>query len=470
MMLSYLIALAAAVGAPIEIQELPWRAGQSTVFVADFDLDQRGEVAVLTGNRLEVYERNRREPVYSLSIPEGTAVMDVLDANQDGTVDIIAVSGADLLRIPVTPEGEDGAAVVCFSRENQYSDYTGIPFPGVLVVMREKTPLVALPCEEALELRTLEGKLVDSYPIGMAAPRRLSLGQPFSVWANAHAQLAAPGALEFRVSSVSTYKPLLPDHSLPIRVAAPSGRLGTARQQREAATLDADRWPWFTVNTSDTRTVRALYARSDAPGGETLVRVRHVPTDSATGNNISDDTGPIRHYPGLLLRHPDVLPDFDGDGFNDLLLWKSKRIAPTVDGLARALAKGTWPIWIIAHRYAPEKKRFSEVAHAQIEVALPLGWYLNSGGSNPFRTVLLNDMDGDKQSDFGCLVDEHTLAIWRSNPEGMQSEPGFQYRFPEAILGVEFEADLEGQGRKTVVLRSKNHLYLLRPDTTFAPS
>lgn len=469
MMLAFLLTITTALGAPIEIQDLPWRSGQSTVFVADFDLDTRGEVAVLTGNRLDVFERNRRDAVFSLAMPEGTAVIDVLDANQDGTADIIAVSGADILRIPVSTDDEENETVVCFSRESQYSDYVGIPFPGVLVVMREKTPLVALPCDDALELRTLEGKLIDSYPIGMAAPRRLSLGQPFSVWANPYAQLAGPGALEFRVSSVSTYKPLLPDHSLPIRIAEPSGRLGTARQQREAATLEAERWPWFTINTNDTRMVRALYARSDAPGGETLMRVRHVPVDSPTGSNTGDDTGPLRRYPGLLLRHPEVLPDFDGDGFHDLLLWKSKRIAPTVDGLARAVAKGTWPIWIIAHRYAPEKKRFSDEPFAQIEVALPLGWYLNSGGANPFRTILLNDMDGDQQSDFGCLVDEQTLAIWRSGPEGVESEPGFRHRFPEAVLGVEFEEDLEGQGRKTIVLRSQNHLYLLRPNTTFAP-
>lgn len=469
MMLTLLLTCATALGAPITIQELPWRSGHSTVFVADFDMDGRGEVAVLTENRLDVFERSRREPSFSLSIPSGTAVMDVLDADEDGNADIIAVSGADILRIPVVSEDEDQSAIVCFSRDNQYSDYTGIPFPGVLVVMREKTPLVALPCDDALELRTLEGKLIDSYPIGMAAPRRLSLGQPFSVWANPHAQLGTPDALEFRVSSVSTYKPLLPDHSLPIRIAEPSGRLGTARQQREAATLDPERWPWFTIHTNDTRMVRALYARSDAPGGETLMRVRHVPMEGTPGVAAGDDTGPVRRYPGLLLRHPEVLPDFDGDGFHDLLLWKSKRIAPTVDGLARAVAKGTWPIWIIAHRYVPEKKRFSDEAFAQIEVELPLAWYLNSGGASPFRTVFLNDMDGDAQSDFGCLIDEQTLAIWRSQAEGLQSEPGFRHRFPEAVLGVEFEEDLEGQGRKTVVLRTRNHLYLLRPDTTFSP-
>ena len=43
-------------GALIDVQDLPWRDGETTAFVADFDRDGRGEVGVLFENRLEVFE------------------------------------------------------------------------------------------------------------------------------------------------------------------------------------------------------------------------------------------------------------------------------------------------------------------------------------------------------------------------------------------------------------------------------
>ncbi|MCF6286688.1 MAG: VCBS repeat-containing protein [Candidatus Hydrogenedentes bacterium] len=432
----------------------------SPLLVADFDLDDRGEVGVITGNQLNIYEQSHNDPVYSIALPENTAVVDVFDADLDGTADIVAVSGEKVIRIPITKDAS--VPIVCFLRKNLYSQYTGIPFPGVLVIMRQNTPLVALPCADVLELRSFKGELVDSYPIGMDAAKRLSPGQPFNVWTNQHAQLGNRDALEFRVSSAATFKPMLPNNALSLPITEASGRLGTARQQREAATAGPERWPWYPVNATEPVQIRALYARAEAPSGHTAIRIRRIPDGDGSGQ-----TGPVRHFPGLILRHPGALPDFDGDGFNDLLLWKSQRISLTADGLARAATQRTWPIQIIAHAYAPEKARYRAKPMGRIEMDIPLPWYMDSGGTGPLKTIFLHDIDGDARTDFGCLTDPQTIAIWRFQEEGFSASPDFSHRFPESLDAVVFETDLDGQGRTTIALRSQGHLYLLRPNTRF---
>jgi len=453
------IALVAAWGALLEMQPIPLPDSESAVFVADFDGDGRGEVAILSRERLDVYGRDRDQPTHSIALPEGAAVVDVFDAGGPGKTEIVVLAGDAVLRIPLSPAGAE--PVYCFSRENQYSRYRGAPFPGVLAVVRDGTPMIALPCPEALELHTFGGELVDSYPVGIDAPRRLALGQPFNAWANQHAQLGPPEALEFRLSSVAAYKPLLPDDALPLAIATPQGRLGTPRQQREATGLAPERWPWFPVSNGEGGEVRALYARTGDPGGKTAIRIRAMRAgEQADGG---ETAGPERHYPGLLLHHPENFPDFDGDGFHDLLLWKSARVTPTVDNLARAATRGTWPVHIIAHAYAPAKRRFEARPMGHITLDIPVGWYLSSGASNPLTTLFLHDFNGDGRTDFGCLAGPKTLALWLSGPGGFGDAPDFSHTFPTAITSVALEQDLEGLGRVTIALRGENELYLLRP-------
>ena len=456
-------------GGLINVQDLPWRDGETSAFVADFDMDGRGEVGVLFENRLEVFEVYRDGPTQRIALPEGTSLVDISDVDGDGTADLIAIAGDDILRIPISAAGTAGPPVRCFTRQNQYSAYSGHPIPGVLVVVRKKVPLIALPCTDALELRNLDGSLVDSYPIGLDAPRRLALGEPFNVWTNQHAQVGGDEALEFRVNSITTFKPMLPDDALPLDIADPSGRLGTTRQQREAADLGPEHWPWFQVNTSSDVQLRALYAHAGYPGDYTVIRIRRIGEARAGQGEGADNTGPVRRYPGQLVLHPEGQADFNGDGYQDLLLWKSVTLSPTVDALARAVTRGSWRVRMIAHTFAPEKSRFEARPMGTIEMTLPLGWYMASGAMNPFRAVFLHDIDGDGRTDIGCLIDDHTVAIWRATADGFEKEPEFQYPFKEAVEEVVFETDLEGEGRTTVALRSKNQLYLLRPNTNYTP-
>lgn len=455
-------ATAAILGSLLDIQTLPWRGGESTVMVADFDSDGRGEVGIITDNTLQVFGRTGSASIYTIPLPAGTSAIDVFDTNADGESDIVVVAGEDIFCIPLNaavPETPPPS----FSRENVYSHYRGKPFPAVLSVVKDDTPLMALPCEGALELRGFDGTLVASFPVGVHAPRHLALGQPFSVLTNQHAQSGAAGALEFRINSVATYKPILPDDTLPVDIAKPSGRVGTPRQQREAMTLVPDRWPWFSVGKFGEREIRALYARMGIKGEYTTIRIRHLSGETTSGAKNLEETGPPRHYPGLLLGHPTRQPDFDGDGFHDLLLWKSKRISTSADSIARATTRGTWPIRLIAHTYAPKKERFTAKSMGHVELEIPLAWHLASGSSSPLRVFFLHDLDGDGRTDLGCLPNDDSLAVWRARPNGFPGKPDFFHQFPGKVNAVLFETDLEGQGRTSIGLEGTNSLYVLRP-------
>ena len=72
-------ATAAILGSLLDIQTLPWRGGESTVMVADFDSDGRGEVGIITDNTLQVFGRTGSASIYTIPLPAGTSAIDAID-------------------------------------------------------------------------------------------------------------------------------------------------------------------------------------------------------------------------------------------------------------------------------------------------------------------------------------------------------------------------------------------------------
>lgn len=453
-----------ATGALLQLQLLPWTPDRSTCFTADTNLDGRAEVCILDGQTLHVYGRLGPDALHTVTLPPRTSAVDIADLDGDGTADLIVINGEDVLRFRM-PGGHQSESERLFSAPSQYSRADGNPFPAVLVVDRGEGPLIALPGDSALELRTPGGALVDAYPIGIDAPFHVALGKPFSYWVNQHSQTGAPGALEIRVASVTSYKPLLPDGALPIEVAgAPAQRMGSVRQQWDARAEDPETWPWFPIATEDENSLRALYRKSGASPDTTQIRVRsRVEPGSALAGE-GDVVGPPRMYPGTLILDPEIQPDFNGDDHADLVLWKSPRPALTADGLARAVARRRWPLHVTTHAFLPEKNRFSPVPQSLLKLEIPLAWFMAPPApQGPLRAVILRDFNGDKKTDLAAVIAEDTIAVWQAGEKGLIESAVFERRFDAPIDEIVFQADLEGNGSTTLALRTGNHLALLRP-------
>lgn len=450
-------------GALLDVQMLPWTPEKSACFTADVNLDGRAEICILQEQLLHIYGRRAETPLYSIALPPRTTAIDIADVDNDQVADLIALRGEDVLRYALTGGGAPEPEVL-FTQQSQFSRADGYPFPAVLIVDRGDGPLIALPTEEALEVRTLDGKLVNSYPIGINAPYHVSIGKPFSYWVNQHAQSGPAGALEFRVNRLASFKPLLPDDAFPIDVAGrPPQRLGLSRQQWEADEHRPETWPWFSVAHTATEELRGLYRQSESDPDSTMIRVRTIPSDSERGGTYGEVLGPSRLYPGSLVLHAEAFPDFNGDGFSDIMLWKAPRPGLSADGLSRALTSNHWALNITTHVYLPEKRRFSPQPQTLISIEIPIAWFMAPTPQGPLQALVLRDFNGDGRTDFGCLTAEDTFSAWQAGKSGLEAEPAFDEQFPARVDEVMFETDLDGQGTTSIALRCGSQLAVLRP-------
>ena len=455
-----LLVLYCAGGALLQLQTLSWTPDKSTCFVADATMDGIADIFVVEEYGVRVYGRWTTEPLFAFELPPNTSALDVADVDRDGTADLVAVCGDKILQYPLRKKGGEEPKTL-FTLENQFSRTAGFPFPSVLVVDRDHQPLIALPRDQALDICDLDGKVVESYPISVQTPYQMPEGRPFNFAISSIAQAGPSTALEFRISSVVSFKSVSAEDSLPVDIDT-AGRIGTSRQQWEADNLDPESWPWFPVGPGAAGNVRALYRTAGSRASATAIRIRTLP-DPDSDNPVPDRIGPARQYPGTLLVREGNAPDFDGDGFTDILLWKSQEPSFTADTLARAAARKTWPLSITSHLFLPEKQRFAPKPGSNLTVDVPLAWLLAPSRFGPLRVVILRDFDGDGKIDFGCLTAEDTLTVWRAEENGLAREPAFQHRFSASVKQVLFETDLEGEGRTSVGLRAGNHLHILRP-------
>jgi hypothetical protein len=199
-----------------------------------------------------------------------------------------------------------------------------------------------------------------------------------------------------------------------------------------------------------------LYASAEA-GKDTLIRVQHG-ADESPPRQVK--VGPERRYPGRLILPDADLPDFNGDGYVDLLLWSTPEPGTSLDALTKVVAVATWPLRITAHLFSPDKGRYEPKVAGHTFCRLPVPWFLTFESGTPLRNCVLADFDGDGRTDCAWSTTPDSFSIWLYK-DGLRAKPDFHSAFPEAISRVEFQADLDGQGRTAVGLRGSSNLYLI---------
>ena len=375
-----MIALAMAVccaGALFEVQPVTLDQPDAQCFLAQAGPGGCADLCVLSGQTLTVYPDAEAGAVYTVALLPGTSAVDIADTDGDGMGEAVTVCGERIVRYDLGPNA-DGNPEELFALATQLAEAPGGPFPHVLVVHRGETTLLALPCETTFELRTLTGQVVERHDIGAGAPRPVTYGRPFSAWVMDPPQVGPPGALELRVSRVLAFEPALPDDLLSLEIQGPMYRRGTPRQARDAAELDPEAWPWFPLRTDGTTRERVLYALSGKRQPDTVVRIRR--TVAAGARDAETQVGPKRSYPGILLDPEAEHPDFNKDGYVDLVLWKAPMPAVTVQGLSRAVTAGRWPLRITVHLFRETAKRYAPQPSGYIATDAPVSWFLAGAG------------------------------------------------------------------------------------------
>jgi hypothetical protein len=460
MMTAVLMANCLLCGALFEVEHLPAKSADALCFIGQSGEDTTADLFVLDGFHLTLYEDAETRLVRELDLMPGTSALDVADIDGDGLCELVTVCGDKIMRYDLETNGFRTPETM-FSLKTTLAGTVAHPFLHVMAVRRDNKLVIALPCENTFELHAVDGTLVESFSIGMDAPHRMTYGSPFNLASVDPPQLGGPGALDLRVSRMLAFKPDLPENILPMEVQNSLYRRGTLRQAREAADREPESWPWFPVKRDAAVRDRAYYAVTGSGSGDTLVRVQYEKPGVKAGEK-ELVMGPERRYPGAALVTEDDLPDFNKDGFVDLVLWRVPEPAPTVDALARAVSGGRWPIWITTHCYLPDNRRFSPKATGRIVFHAPLSSFLSSASGSPLQHVVLRDFDGDGVTDFACCTAPDTYAVWRTNKNGFSDRPDFEQHFPEPISRVALRVDLDGRGRTSLVLRTASAFYVLR--------
>lgn len=461
-MISTMLAAAFCLGALFDVQSIPLDHPNTRTFLAQADADSTADVFVLAGHTLIAYSSAESNAPLVVQLADNTSVFDVADIDGDRRNEVIAVCGERIVRYALAPANQVSPPQDLFSLHTQLSVAVPEPSPFVLVLQHDGKPVIALPCENTFELRSPEGTLLVSYPIGEDAMRRVSYGSPFLVSPSYPPHIGKLDALEFAVSRSMEFVPELPADLAPVEITHTARRRGTWSQTRDAIDQEEDAWPWFPLQPEGPSDRRALYAFAPPDYRTTAIRIREFKSPYAAVRNKDLHVGPERRYPGNLIALEGDLPDFNHDGWIDLLLWSAPEPGMSVDAITRAITSSAWPVRLTTHLFVPEENRFAPTPSAHFECTIPILWFLTPDLAGPLRNIVLRDFNGDGRTDLGCCVAPNRFCVWLYGENGFNAEPDFAQTFPDAITGVDFRACLDGQGRTSLGLRASRTLYVLR--------
>ncbi|MCC6154256.1 MAG: hypothetical protein IT367_10885 [Candidatus Hydrogenedentes bacterium] len=417
------------------------------VFFANADKDDATDLFVLEGNVLSVH--THRGEVRQTTFPAGVSIFDVVDLDADGVYEIVAVQGKSIIRLPIALQGEAANAVKLFDAESLYSSTLDGPVPRVLVIEHMGSPAIALPTFTAIQYRRVDGSLVSETPHdkkeSFTHGQRREFGDTSS-------------ALELGYTGFMTFETFAGDQP-PAKgslyyYAESSYR--SSLELRNAASEVPNNWPWFTVHNKQGLVTRAYCAVDESL--MTLVRTCDVQMDKNGFPETVPSPGPARRYPGALVTSPSDFPDFNGDGYKDLLLWTAPTPGISVDALLRAVVGRNWPITLAAHMYSPSKGRFEPEAESTLMFRIPVTWFLE--GPSPLRNPVFADFNGDKKTDLAMCTEENEYGIWYYTDD-FSAIPDEKYTFKENITDIELTADVAGNGKTSIVLRSDRYVYAL---------
>jgi hypothetical protein len=448
-----------ALGGLFDIGNIPLDDPQSEVFLAPGQGQSRADIFVLTGFELSAYPGGKIGEKRTVSLAPGTSAFDVFDMDNDGQGEIVAVQGDEIVLYEAFGPVQPGSPRTLFRQPSQLSEPAKAPFRHVLAAGRPDEVLIVLPRDGMFELYSMEGTLVEAHAPNEGADAPASYGVPFTSSSAAPPEIGLPDALEARVSHVIE---VIPDIAGDWASAAPSPlaqRRSDSSHGPDTGDLDADYWPWIPLQTSGDTGQRILYSMAGADYRDTWIRIRRTEARAgAKGESVT--VGGKRQYPGALIA-TDPPPDFDGDGYCDLLLWRTPEPGTSIDSLTRALTEGAWELHLTVHLYDRDQVRYDPKPAAFIACRIPFQWILDPFNEVPLQILQLDDFNGDGRTGLGMSTAPNRFEVWLWK-DGF-GQPDWEMIFAEPLEGVAFCARLSLDGRSTIGLRTARKLYVLRP-------
>ncbi len=441
-----------------DVVPIPLGQPGARVFLVATSPGDTADVAVLTENILSIYETREGQPRFSVALPEDTSVFDIVDISDNGATEIVAVQGRRVLVIHL--DRQPPLSRELFQLDAPLKHTSGYPLPHTLAVQRDGEWLLALPQKSALELRTLDGEVVDSLPPGDIRRSPMPFDRPFIARTVDPPVVAPPGTIEMHVDQVVVHD--APHTGGPARETPETHHRGSLIPLHGAQEDNYQRWPWFPLLAAGGTEQRVLYRLTEPDYEDTLIRIQQPePTPTPDGESGVRVTPP-RRYRGSLLPPWQTLPDFNADGYTDVLLWVAPSPGRSVEALTRALASQAWPLELRMHLFDPDRNRYDPRNAGIIRTRVPIGWFLHPERGSPLRLLVKGDFTGDGHTGVAFATNENEYSAWLYD-DGFPARPSFHHRFPEPINSVETRGDLDGSGRTGILLRGTQNVYVLNP-------
>ncbi len=451
----------------VEVREIPLLEPDARVFPVQIDADGEADLWQQSGRNVRIHYSNQFVTEFSFS--DSDCAYDVYDIDGDGASEVIVVEGKAIVALELSP-GEAPSRQVLFEAESTYALMSGTPSPQVFVAPHLDEPAIVLPQATGVRLYRLSGELIEDY--GSAKDNNDDSDRLY--WSPSWIQDYEDRGSHWTQVIATAPRELPPGFPLESN-RAQSGALindlTNPAADSDFTTLTENSGPyageWYaSLLRDDAANRQYIVYRSDG-SGSTLVHLRTVSGDAGIHERSESKIGPIRRYPGMLFKQEDegwftkaytYNPDFNGDGYFDLVLWDAPRPGVSIDSLVRTVVGRSWPVRIAIHLYVPDNARYDPKPAGMISAKVPINFFLNR---NPVANIAMVDVDGDALTDLGFSTEPNNYHLWLA-ADGISRDPDWTRTFEEPIKAVEFSADLSGKGRTSILLRGGKNLYLLQ--------
>lgn len=447
-------------------QEVPLTSENSVILLFDADNDSTTDLIVLDGRDLTIYMSSNIGRPLKIRLKEHTSAFDVADLDGNGFPELISVCEGQIIRYVLSSGVDEPEPEVLFEIDTTLASNDVSPYPHVLVAEQGDEHLLLLPMENQLELRNSFGDLIATYPLQEQQVDDHTSSRFLNYFPAEQFSGGISGSMEWEIRSYTAFEAGIPQKIFfPAERDGMSGRVNFLYRYHHKAGDEESGfsiWPSFPLRPKKEESERVSFAMA-CPGHDyTLVRICDPRKKGSDTNSFDISNQTILKYPGIPVMTRTGLPDFNGDGYVDLVLCNSPEPGGSINTITRLATTGDWPLNLTVHLFSPEKKRYEPIPAARIKCDVKIDWFVAGLGTETLLNCVLRDFNGDGKTDLGFSPKSDRFSVWLYGDEGFQRKPDYERIFPEKLEGVEFCSDLGERRGVSLGLRSKNHVYILQ--------
>lgn len=441
-----------AAGDTTAYQIFPYRAESenASLYLLPGVTSDAANIVILDDTELTVYPSTATRPSIQHTISPDTLLFDLYDSNDDGLPELFTLLPDALLHFP---KANNQSSVQLFPIEPQLPWEVDQPFLHPIILSYDNSRLAAIPYQNNITLKNFDGKTISTLPKILSDSHSI-----FTIPVKTN-PLGSKDAFEFKVDSVLTTAINIPSELRPAP-ANPDLDSPTPQRLREAEQREPDQWPTFPLSNDPENSERVIFASSAPEHVHTIIRIRRERPRSDIVQADPISYTPERIYPGSLTLSPSGFPDFNADGFHDLVLWRMEIPGRSLSTLTSNLQAQTWPIELTVHLYDPEKRLYAARPTARIKTKVSIQFIVVRQNQSPLRNLSFADINGDGRSDITLSPDPNTLTTWTYD-NGFSREPEYRSTFENPISIITSNRQDTRTSSGTLLLRGRSTIYRL---------